>query len=266
MNPISFMTANYVARQLNYHMPGGWGQGDKATNDAFRPLPTFARHFSSMLADIRALGFTAIDLWLAHLNPEWLTPDHVTIARNLLTQHNLPVLSLAGWFGSTRDEFLACCRLAVDLNTNILGGTTSLLEKDRAFVVATLQEHGLKLGLENHPEKNPGEMRAKIGDGGNGTIGTAVDTGWYGTQGYDAAQAIAELGDYLFHIHLKDVLAPGAHDSCLYGQGVVPIERCVQTLRRLGYQGPISVEHEPDEGDPGPVCQTNHTLLQQWLH
>ena len=28
VNTISFMTANYVARPLNYHMEGGWGQGE----------------------------------------------------------------------------------------------------------------------------------------------------------------------------------------------------------------------------------------------
>jgi len=38
------------------------------------------------------------------------------------------------------------------------------------------------------------EMLAKIGDGEDGAVGTAVDTGWWGTHGYDAAQAIRELG------------------------------------------------------------------------
>ena len=31
-NHISFISANFVARQLNYHMTEGWMQGDKATN------------------------------------------------------------------------------------------------------------------------------------------------------------------------------------------------------------------------------------------
>ncbi len=78
------------------------------------------------------------------------------------------------------------------------------------------------------PKKPPAELLAKIGDGGEGTIGAAVDTGWFGTQGYDAAVAIEELRDHLVHIHLKDVLAVGAHETCRYGEGVVPIERCVR--------------------------------------
>jgi L-ribulose-5-phosphate 3-epimerase len=38
MNLISCMSANYVARQLNYQRTGGWGQGETATNLYFKPI------------------------------------------------------------------------------------------------------------------------------------------------------------------------------------------------------------------------------------
>ncbi len=140
-----------------------------------------------------------------------------------------------------------------------------MLVKDRAFVVAALHKHNLRLGLENHPEKTPEEMLAKIGDGGDGRIGTTVDTGWYGTQGYDAAEAIARLGNHVLYVHLKDVLAPGAHDTCRYGHGIVPIEECVRTLREIGYNGGISVEHEPEHADPSADCKAGLHMLRTWL-
>jgi sugar phosphate isomerase/epimerase len=133
-------------------------------------------------------------------------------------------------------------------------------------VVATLQKYDLKLGLENHPEKTPQEMLAKIGDGGAGRIGTAVDTGWYGTQGYDAAQAIERLGRHIVHVHLKDVLAPGGHQTCRFGQGCVPLEACVRALEKIGYSGNYSVEHEPETSDPTEDCQASLAMLQNWLH
>lgn len=265
MNTISFMSANFVARQLGYHMTGGWGQGDTATNEYFRPLETFDQRFEAILPDVRAMGFAAIDLWLAHLNSAWATGEHVAIARDLLRKHDLPVVSLAGWFGSTPEEFEATCKLAVALDTKILGGSTSMLAKDRAFVVAMLEQYDLKLGLENHPEKTPDEMLAKIGDGGNGRIGTTVDTGWYGTQSYDAAEAIRRLAPHLIHVHLKDVLAPGAHETCRYGTGIVPIEACVRTLQQIGYGGAISVEHEPETFDPTEDCKAELQMLHGWL-
>jgi L-ribulose-5-phosphate 3-epimerase len=265
MNTISFMGANYVARQLGYNMTGGWGQGERATNEYFRPLETFPERFEDLLQEISDLGFTSVDLWLAHLNYAWAMPEHVAIARDLLAKYGLSVVSLAGWFGSTPDEFAAVCRLAVELGCPLLGGSTSVLEKDRSFVVGMLKEHGLLLGLENHPEKTPDELLAKIGDGGDGTIGACVDTGWFGTQGYDAAQALVELRDVLFHVHVKDVLAVGTHDTCGYGKGIVPIEGCVRALQQIGYTGPISVEHEPEHYSPNDECVAALALLEEWL-
>ncbi len=151
------------------------------------------------------------------------------------------------------------------LGSNVLGGSSQLLEKDRGFVVETLKGYGVRLGLENHPEKTPEEMLSKIGDGGDGVLGTAVDTGWYGTQGYDAAEAIRELKDHLVHVHLKDVLKAGKHDTCRYGEGTVPVKACVYTLKDIGYRGAISVEHEPEHFDPTEDCRENLRMLRGWL-
>ncbi len=265
MITVSFMTANYVARPVGYRMTEGWMQGDNATNDFFRPLDTYAERLGLYCSDIRAMGFTALDIWMPLLNPVWATPDHVRIAREVLARYGLSVNSLAGWFGATAVEFDACCKLAVALNCKVLGGGTGLLEHDRAQVVHLLRDYGLRLGLENHPEKTPAEMLAKIGDGAGGVIGTAVDTGWYGTQGYDAADALRELAPHLMHVHLKDVRAPGGHETCRYGAGCVPVQRCVETLRQIGYDGPLCVEHEPELFDPTEDCIASLALLKGWL-
>lgn len=260
------MTANFVARELGYEMRGGWGEGDRATNDAFRPAETFGERFEGLLKEIQAMGFDAIDLWLAHLNPDWATDEQVATARALLQRYDLRVVSLAGWFGATRDAFERCCRLAVALDCQILGGMTALLEQDRAFVEATLQRYRLRLGLENHPEKTPQIMLEKIGAGARaGAIGVTVDTGWFGTQGYDAAQAIRELGEHLVHVHLKDVRAVETHETCAYGEGIVPLAACVRALQEIGYQGAISVEHEPELGDPRPAILASRDKLRGWL-
>ncbi len=262
-NTLSFISANYVARQLDYQMTGGWGQGDKATQEHFRPLETFGERFEEILRDVQALGFRAMDLWTAHLNPEWATPEHIEIARGLLERYNLRVPSLGGWFGSTREEFEAACKLAAALGCPVLGGSTSVLEKDRPWVVDTLGRYEVKLGLENHPEKTPGELLAKIGEGG--PVGAAVDTGWFGTQGYDAAEALEELAPHLVVVHLKDVREVGKHDTCAFGEGVVPIERCLETLKRNGYTGSISIEHEPEDHDPTDEVRASLKLVQDWM-
>jgi L-ribulose-5-phosphate 3-epimerase len=266
MNPVSFMSANFVARQVGYQMTEGWMQGDTATNAYFAPLPTYRERFGALLAEVQAMGFAQIDLWLAHLHWAWATPDHLAIAKELLAQHGLQVASLAGGFGATPAEFAATCRIAQALGTTILGGSTPLLASDRAGLVELLREYGLVLALENHPEKNPAELLAKLGSGDDDLFGVAVDTGWFGTQGYNAAEAIRELGPRVFHVHLKDVRAAGAHQTCRFGQGIVPLHACVQALRAIGYTGSISVEHEPETFDPTEDCVASAALLRIWLN
>jgi sugar phosphate isomerase/epimerase len=266
MNQISFMTANYVARPVGYHMTEGWMQGDHATNAYFEPLATFEQRFEGYLADVKAMGFDALDLWLALLNPtRWATDEHIALARGALARQGLSVVSLAGWFGSTLDEFERCCRMAAALDTTVMAGMCGVLESDRAGMIRLLEHYNVKFAIENHPEKTPEEVLTKIGDGAGGRIGAAPDTGWFGTQGYPAPQAIEALFPHILHVHLKDVLAPGAHETCRFGAGCVDIEACVQTLKRLGYTGSMCIEHEPESYDPTEDCIASLALLKGWL-
>ncbi len=74
MNPISYITANLVARPLGFNMTGGWMEGDDATHDLFRPAERFAARFDDMIGGIRALGYTSVDLWCAHLHAKDVKP------------------------------------------------------------------------------------------------------------------------------------------------------------------------------------------------
>lgn len=218
---------------------------------------------------MKALGFDALDVWTpGQLSWRWATNTHIAVVHGLLNQHNVAVTSIGGEFGSTRDEFVAACKLAVGVNTRLLSGTVPLLYTDRNFVVTILEEYDLKLAIENHPETTPEEMFDKIGDGGNGRIGTAVDTGWYATQGYDSALAIERLGNQLFHVHLKDVYAPSQpaeHLNCGYGRGCVPLEASVQALMKIGYTGDYSIENHALDHDPTEEIKAALQLLRQWL-
>lgn len=141
LNTISFMSANYVARQVGYHMTGGWSQGDKATNAYFRPLQTFEARFDEIVRTVPAMGFRAMDIWVAHLNPQWATAAHIAAAQRVLARHGVQVASLAGYFGTTVAEVEASCRLAHALGAPVLGGGTGLLAADRASLAAMLHDY-----------------------------------------------------------------------------------------------------------------------------
>jgi predicted dehydrogenase/sugar phosphate isomerase/epimerase len=275
MQILSFMSANFVARQLDYRMPDGWGQWDAVAQAWFRPLETFGERFAKLLDEIKDAGFEAIDLWVAHLHPLWATPEHVALAKAALAERQMRIVSLAGGFGATPAEFRASCRLAAELDVTVLGGGTPLLEKDRATLVSTLREFGLVFGLENHPERTPADLLGRLGQGDEDVIGVAVDTGWFGTAGYDAAEALRELAPRLKHVHLKDVKAPRAektgfpfidmgHETCALGEGIVPVKRCLEVLVEADYRGAIALEHEPEEGSPVAAVQESLQRVRAW--
>ena len=258
-NTIAFMTANFVARETGYAMHG-WGHGDRTTNEAFAPLETYAERLDALLADVAALGFDAVDLWGAHLSPDWATDAHVEAALAALARHGLRVATYATWVGPSNVD--RACELTRALGASIIGGGFSGEPEE---LVPALARHGVRLAIENHPETTLAEVLAKV-ERGEGAFGATVDTGWWGTRGYDAARAIEELGVCLLHVHLKDVLAPDEpHETCRWGLGVVPIEECVQALQRIGYDGAIAVEHEPETFDPSDDVRAMRELLEGWL-
>jgi len=280
------MSANFVARELNYRMTQGWGEGQTATENYFRPLETYAERFDAMLAEVTALGFAAIDLWGGHLNAAWATARHIETARALLAKRGLSVASFAIWVGDVAalDKIE---EIGTALGCRLIGGgcAPALLKENRADFVKALERRNLVFGYENHPEKSPAEVLEKIGDSAGGRIGVAVDTGWFGTQGYDAAKAIRELAGRIVYVHLKDVREPFkgggpgtdirvgggvtmkdiGHETCALGDGVVPVEQCVAVLKEMGYQGGISIEHEPEECDPMPEVKLSYERLKKWM-
>jgi sugar phosphate isomerase/epimerase len=259
VNAIAFMTANFVARETGWAMHG-WGHGDRETNEAFRPLERFGERIDAVLGDVRALGFDAVDLWGAHLNPDWATAEHLDLAREALARHGLRVCTYATWVDASTVE--RACEIALQLQTTVLGAGTSA---PPAALLPVLREHGIRLAIENHPERTPAELLAKVEPGG-GTLCATVDTGWWATQGYDPVRAIDELGEYVQHVHLKDVKGLGEpHETCRWDEGIVDVEGCVRALQKIGYEGAIAVEHEPEDHDPSEACRAMLAQLKGWL-
>lgn len=275
-NAISFMSANFVARELGYHMPGGWGQGDTATQEHFRPLATFATRFDSMLGEIVAMGFTTMDLWGAHLHWTWATGEHIAIARELLTKRGLRVVSYAPWITGEPGLLRAACVLCRELSIPVIGGFVELAHTDRPTAAKMLRDHGIVYGYENHPEKSVEEILARLGEGDEDVIGLTADTGWMGTRGIDVLPAMHRLMPRVKHVHLKDLkprrsektgyeLIDMGHESCRLGDGVVPVEAVARMLITIGYDGAICIEHEPEDYDPRTECAESLVLVRKWI-
>lgn len=277
VQPFSFITANYVARPLGYHMPDGWGQGDKANNDAFAPLETFAARFEQLLTGIGELGFKSIDLWAAHLHYKWATLEHVALAKELLAKHEIQVRSYAAWVPGDASELRGACQLCRALRIPFIAGFVGMAENDetRAEAVGILREFGVRYAIENHPETSVEALMARLRKGDEDVIGIALDTGWCATRGWDALAGLKQVFDRVFTVHLKDVKAPRVektgfefidmgHETCAAGDGVVPMEALVKWLREQGFRGPMGIEHEPENFDPSEEIRLSLERVNAW--
>ena len=262
---ISCNGANFVARQLNYSLTEGWGQGDSAAQAHFSPISTFAKRFSEQMQPLQKAGFKAVDIWTGTLHWAWAGDHHIADARKVLDDLGLEAVSYAGPFGDTEDEVRRATGVIGALGGRILGGFTGLLGSQNDLLAKILEEADQVFGLENHPETSVEEYLAKVEGLPAERIGLCPDTGWFGLNGINSAEALQVIRDRIFHIHLKDIRRPGVHDTCAFGQGIVPLKEVYQILVSTGYTGAVSIEHEPEDRDPMPEIIESLATLKSWM-
>ena len=261
--PVALATSSYIAREAAYDVPGGWKVEDpidpylggwdrceKIVTASFRPLERFIPQFDALLADVKGAGFRFVEIWGTHLNPAWATPDHVAAAREALERHGLTVVSYGADLGTSPQDVVTVCEIGHAIGSPLLGTYPGPFFFDnRDLVVGIIRDQGFRLLIENHPHHaTPAAILEEVGD--DRSVGVTLDTGWWGSVGYDAAAAIREIGDRIYHVHLKDVRAVGTHEPCLLGEGCIPIAACLDALTEIGYHGAVSLEHLTPTFDP----------------
>ena len=244
---IAFNTANLVGRVAGYQIQlSRWGEYHKRTVQETDDAAWYA-----ICQEIAETGFKAVEVWEAHAAPETMTEARASLWLNIMEDHGLEPIAYAGSF---RPETVDVCRW---LDVPMINGSTALSPADAAELAA---RSGVRFNFENHPQKSAAEILEVIG-GGNDWLGVCIDTGWLGTQGVNAPSVIRDCGQLVRHLHCKDVIAPGAHETCLLGTGEVDLIGCIEALRDWEYRGWYSWEDEPEDRDPMESAAAN----RQWL-
>jgi inosose dehydratase len=82
-------------------------------------------------------------------------------------------------------------------------------------------------------------------------IGMCLDIGHDTRNGKDPVADLKKYISRIFDMHLKDVTAPTKFGYSLeVGRGVIDFPAFVKMLRKVGYSGVVSLEHEKDMADP----------------
>ncbi len=245
------MSANFLGREKGYREVIGFGEGSTSIAEAFSPASTYADRIGRLFEEVAAMGYKGIDLWLAHCHPRWVSKQHVDGLLSAASRYDIEIASLAGG-GSGDFQFIGqVCRLAHDIGCPTLGMGCAFLPDQIGELQELLESFDLQMGFENHPdEQTPEMLLTKVAHGTYSRVGCTFDTGWWATNNYPALQALDLLKDCVFHVHLKNIEAPGDHIAAPWDTGCVDLESVVRRLREIDYAGWMSYEYEPLDRDP----------------
>jgi sugar phosphate isomerase/epimerase len=262
---VGFISANYVARAAGY--PGGsiddWGDFDEETREE-----ADLEDFESWIGDVADLDVDGLSMWTAHCFYHDVTDETVDEFGSVLDDHGLKCYSYAGGLGipegelSPREAWDRTFAVADRLGCSQLAGGCG--EDDWDHIRELGAEYGVDFAYENHPEESAAAIREQIEPAADSdVVGIAFDTGWAGTQGYDAPETIRERDEDLIEVHLKDVVSEDGHETCALGEGIVDIEGCLDALDDIDFDGWVTIEHEPFDRDPLPEVEESLELVRQ---
>ena len=82
-------------------------------------------------------------------------------------------------------------------------------------------------------------------------MGICLDIGHNLRYGSDSIRDLKRYASRVFDIHLKDVTAPTkAGHAIELGRGIIDFPAFIKMLRKVGYEGSVSLEYEKDMSDP----------------
>lgn len=125
------------------------------------------------------------------------------------------------------------------------------------YVIEKVKETGIKVAIHTHGPDGQAfpDIRTiveMVKDPSLG-IGCCMDLGHTVRMGYDVAKDIVKYKEWIYDIHIKDETAPEkAGKTWEMGRGVIDFKPIVKALRKIGYQGVISLEFEKNGDNPHP--------------
>ncbi len=145
----------------------------------------------------------------------------------------------------------------------VIAPTPSTLPRIERFV----QEYDVKVAIHNHgPEDayfpGPGDALPFVRDM-DPRVGLCVDLGHTTRTGVDIVEALAEAGERVLDVHVKDLKDLKDRDSqCIVGEGAMPIPAIFRQLDAMDYAGYVNLEYEIDAQHPLPGMQRSFAYMR----
>ncbi len=145
----------------------------------------------------------------------------------------------------------------------VIAPTPEILPRIEKFV----KQYDIKVAIHNHgPEDKyfpaPKDALSLI-QNMDPRVGLCVDVGHTTRTGADIVQALAEAGDRVLDMHIKDLKDLLVKESqCIVGEGAMPIPQIFVQLQKMKYAGYVNLEYEIDEHNPLPGMKQSFAYMR----
>ncbi len=125
------------------------------------------------------------------------------------------------------------------------------------YVVAKVASTGIKVAIHTHgpdgaPFPNIRKVVEMVKDPSLG-VGCCMDLGHSVRMGEDIVKDIRKYKEWIYDIHIKDESAASPKGQTWeMGRGVMDFRPIIKVLRKIGYQGVVSLEFEKNGNNPHP--------------
>ena len=218
------------------------------------------------IAAIQALRAPYVSIKSMHL-PIESTPDELAAGRQAFEAAGLTIVG-GGVITLQTDEdehvraHFEYAR-AAGMPLMVIAPTAATLPRIERFV----QEDDIEVAIHNHGPTDahfpaPGDALPVIRDM-DPRVGVCVDVGHTTRTGVDIVEAIAEAGDRVLDVHVKDLRdLLLAESQCEVGEGAMPMSGIFRQLVAMGYDGYVNLEYEIDAADPLPGMMRSFAYMR----
>jgi sugar phosphate isomerase/epimerase len=135
------------------------------------------------------------------------------------------------------------------------------------LIEALVKEYDIRIAIHNHgPEDKHFPTVQSVLDVVrklDRRCGLCMDVGHSMRTGVDVVKSIADAGDRLFDMHVKDLAsATDKASQCDVGDGVMPFPAIFRQLKKMNYQGCVNLEYEINDKNPMPGVQRSFSYMR----
>ena len=175
-----------------------------------------------------------------------LSPESRAKVKDMLKSKGMTIVAYGVVVPQTPEAWVDIFSFAGDMGIRYI--TAEPLRSHWSFIDSLAGVHNIKVAIHDHPKPSaywhPDSVLAAIA--GRPNIGACADIGHWGRNGLDPVECLKKLEGHIVGLHLKDIKEMGKVDAAdmIPGTGVINIPAVLAELKRQGFKGTFSIEHE----------------------